>query len=116
MNATSVIGIVQPDGGVLCARAPDGDDLAAKLTRHYGTRLRATMLASLGDLAFVGSTPALCVMGSQPDPEMLPDVDAFEALHDAGAARFHLFDASECWIVWSDRRVPGPSMLIDMED
>lgn len=108
---TSLIGITQPDGRVLCARVADDAGVADMLARDYATPTRATMLASLGSLAALGPTPAQCVLGPDPEPVLLPDEAAFQAQRREGA--FHLF-ADGAWTSWSIERASGGSFAIEI--
>jgi hypothetical protein len=107
----SFIGIVQPDGRVLCASIADDAGVAETLALDYATPTRATMLASLGSIAGLGPTPAQCALGPEPEPVMLPDETAFQAQRPEGG--FHLF-VDGAWTSWSMERVTGASFAIQV--
>lgn len=106
-----IIGVVGPDGMVMSARVA-GANVGATLDRQYGTRLKAAMLTSLGDVAHIGDSPIACVLGEDPEPVLMTRA-AFERLHDAGVCEFHLFDSSGRWTHWTDETIDGLLMMID---
>lgn len=114
MKRNAIIGVVQDNGRILTARVRDTMDLKDRLTRSYASRLRATMLVTLGDIVEVGPTPGTSTLGADPEPVMVADACAFEALHESGATRFHLFDSGS-WVHWADEDATGPALLIEVE-
>lgn len=99
----SAIGVAQRDGRILVARVKQGGrGLRRTLDASYATRLRATMLVSLGDIATVGATPATSsLVGDGSEPELI-DPTAFEGMRRQGVREFHLLGEHGSWTHWSD--------------
>lgn len=117
MSTRAVIGIVQDDGRILAARvAYDGDwALADKLQLNYASRLRATMLVSLGDILVVGSTPSECTLSPHEEEPVLVSPEGFEEMRNCNTHHYHLFDESGSWIHWVDEEIAGIGFLFDEE-
>lgn len=110
MENGAIIGIVLDDGHILVARAAQ-KGLSMILDKEYGTRHRAAMLVSLGDLLTVGGTPRQCVPGLLDEPTLLSGPCAFERLRGTTDVEFHLFDNG--WTHWSQERIANLSMMIE---
>ena len=107
----AVIGVVQDDGRILAARVANGGrNLAGMLDRHYATRLRATMLVSLGEITTVGATPARCTIPIEQGEPAIVDPCGFEAM---GGPGYHLLEHSGSWIHWSVQPESTPSFAIE---
>jgi hypothetical protein len=113
MKTAAIIGVVQDDGRILAARVAQGGgrQLRRTLSRNYNSRLKATMLVSLGSLVTVGATPTRSVIADDQTDPALVDPCGFEIMRGT-ASNVHLFDGMT-WDHWSDTAETVSSIMIE---